>query len=107
LIPQRFVREARSALLELSLAGALEGATARSAALRRLSAEARGLGLGDLGGRLSAVAAALDRQSALGRAPNAPLAEALLSASDRVEALGAELARTALVKAFGGPEELP
>jgi hypothetical protein len=109
MIPRRFVRQARATLEELALSGA-SGAQDRpeSAALRSLSAEARGMGLVDLGARLSALAAALDRQAGaaggLG-APNAPFAEALLAAHDRVEALAAELARAAFAKALGAEEE--
>jgi hypothetical protein len=98
---RRFVREARATLEALAIAGALERGTPRSAALRRLSAEARGLGLVDLGARLSALAAALDRQAGV------ELTEALLGAHDRVEALAAELARAALARAFGAEDELP
>ncbi|UQA59094.1 hypothetical protein [Polyangium aurulentum] len=101
MIPRRFVREARATLEELAIAGALEGGAPRSAALRRLAAEARGLGLLDLGARLSALAGALDRQA------GTELAEALLGAHDRVEALAAELARAELARAFGAEEELP
>lgn len=102
MIPRRFVREARGTLEELALGGAsAEEAASRGAALRRLAAEARGMGLVDLGARLSALAAALD-----GGAGSA-FAEALLAAHDRLEALAAELARAALAQAFGAEEDLP
>jgi hypothetical protein len=107
---ERFAREARAAIVELSTGGALARTKEHRAVFRSLSAAARGLGLMDLAGRLADVATALEGQAALGHAPNARLAEALLAAYDRVEALSAMLAGAELLRAFGADpleEEAP
>jgi len=100
-------KKAHRAIEELALAGALDRREARVAGFRRLAADARAIGLFDLGDKLEAVARALSRQESLGDAPNPELAEALLASYDRIEALGAELARLSLLRAFGADEGAP
>ncbi|MRG97290.1 hypothetical protein [Polyangium spumosum] len=111
MIAERLARRARAAIEELAAAGALERTESRATTFRRLSADARAIGLFDLAARLEAVATALEGQAALGPRPNAALAEALLASYDRIEALSATLARSALLAAFGaedtGDAEVP
>jgi len=105
MIPERLARRARAAIEELAAAGALERTEGRATTFRRLSADARAIGLFDLAARLEDVAAALETQPGLGSRPNVTLAEALLASYDRVEALSAALARGALLAAFGAEDD--
>ena len=105
MIPERLARRARAAIEELAAAGALERTERRATSFRRLSADARAIGLFDLAARLEAVALALESQAGRGPRPNLALAEALLASYDRIEALSATLARSALLSAFGAGDE--
>ena len=104
-IAESLAENAHRALEELSLAGAFGEQQSRILGFRRLAADARAIGLFDLSDKLDDVARALSLQANLGDKPNAALAEALLASYDRVQALGAELARMALLRAFGAHEE--
>ncbi len=105
MIPERLARQARAAIEELAAAGALERTSDRATSFRRLAAEAHAIGLFDLAARLEAVATALEGQAGLGPGPNTALAEALLASYDRIEALSASLAFSALLHAFGANED--
>ncbi|MDC3957224.1 hypothetical protein [Polyangium jinanense] len=107
MIPERLARQARAAIEELAAAGALERTEHRAISFRRLSADARSIGLFDLATRLEAVAAALEAQAGRGPRPSVALAEALLASYDRIEALSARLARGALLSSFGAEDDDP
>lgn len=96
--------KAHRALRELALSGAIAPREGRIVAFHKLAAEARSIGLFDLADRLTDVADALVQQDSLGDKPNALLADALLASFDRIEALGTELARMALLAAFGAED---
>jgi hypothetical protein len=102
---EELAKKAHRAIEELALAGALDRREGRVAGFRRLAADARAIGLFDLGDKLEAVARALAQQESRGDTPNPELADALLASYDRIEALGAELARVSLLRAFGAEDE--
>lgn len=102
---ESFAERAHRALCEVGLGGALSPRQGRIVTFQKLSAEARSIGLFDLADRLSDVAEALVLQDSLGDKPNLALANALLASFDRIEALGTELARMALLAAFGAADQ--
>ena len=99
----RLVGDARQALAALAGLGVISLGKEAVGTWKGLAGRARACGLDDLGARMDALAAQIERRSALAFEPSADVAPAVLEVHDRVEALASALELWRVEAAFAEP----
>lgn len=102
---ERFVATTRTALAALLGGGGVAAGSQTIAAWRSLGAQARGLGLTELGALAERLSTQLQNRGAFAHTPSQALADTTLEIFDRIEALASTLALWAVEQAFEPRQE--
>lgn len=100
---ERFVASSRTALSSLLSAGGVAAGRDTIATWRGLAAQAKGLGLVELGALDDSLAKLLESRGSFAHAVSQPLSDTALSVFDRIEALASALAQWSVERAFEHP----